>query len=188
MSINKSTLHVCVRWLTHIFIGISSGFLSSCWRFPYHAKCCLSVTGWHLAERNVKFDLSVVTLDCLVTFVSINCRVLFKLIVTHCWQGCKKFISCLLWAWPGRGQTCIDCDRLSLLRQCDTDISLWMSKDRLSDTGRWSWIFRLCPSLSFSLLPLSCPCLPFCQHLTTSKSVDLTHGTPSQIKVGELFH
>lgn len=34
--------------------------------------CCIRASGSHLAEPIVKSDLSVVTVDCLMTFVRIN--------------------------------------------------------------------------------------------------------------------
>lgn len=72
--------HYICEWVglsAHIFIGVSWGFFLhvGCF-FPMLSSavwCCVSVTGWHLAEPNIISDLSVVTVDCLMTFVSIYC-------------------------------------------------------------------------------------------------------------------
>lgn len=117
----------CVAFFLHVWCFLT---------MPNAVRCYLSVTGWHLPEPDVKSELSVVTLDCLKTFISIYCCVLLSLTVAQCWQGCKKFIFLLLEARPEPTQTCIRCDRLSLFRLCDTDISLWMSKANFSDVVR----------------------------------------------------
>lgn len=51
---------------------------------PGAFMCCIRVSGSHLAESVVKSDLSVVTVDCLMTFVRINWCACFSQ-TAACW-------------------------------------------------------------------------------------------------------
>lgn len=148
---------------------------------PSAVRCCLSVTGWHLAEPHVGAELSVVTADCLMTFVSIYRRILLNPTVTQCWQGCRKFIFFLLGAWP---------DMYSLWQL----VFVWAVPQTFprgcqrttSQTCSGEGEFFPRPSLSFSFPPRWWPCVPFCYHLTFNNSLAaLFWGSSSQIKASE---
>lgn len=159
---------------------------------PSAVRCCLSVTWWHLAEPNVISESSVVTVDCLMTFVSIYCcswtKTSFLLpTVTQRWQGCRKFILCLLGAWPGPSRTCIDCGRLSLFRLG------WCGHFPVDVKGQLPGRVQVKFSLSVFLISSSIIPLPsfsaFVLYLKFSNSlVVLTWGSSLQIRIKELCH
>lgn len=188
MSINKSTLHLWVRWFTDIFIGISCGFLSACYISPFDAKCCqvLPKCYWVTSGWASRWSW-VICCDCGLS--DDICQylpfVLLHPTVTQCWRGCRKFIFFLLGAWPGPSQTCIACDSLSLFRPRRRHFLVDVRGQPLRRAQVKSDFFPL-PSLSFSFPPLSWPCVPFCYHLTfNNRLADLFWGSSSQIKASE---
>lgn len=89
--------HYICEWVglsAHIFIGVSWGFFLHVGCFftmlSSAVWCGLSVTGWHLAEPNIISDLSVVTVGCLMTFVSIYCCRWTK---TSCLPDCDSVLT-----------------------------------------------------------------------------------------------